>query len=141
MRRDIIHAWSCDGEHFLDDTALARHMAARIDAGEDLVDFTREGCWFRLTYEDQRIPPAANVRADPFWRLRTYRVALFTNSPHCTGGNLFTSAWPEGYSHEPLRVIAREAPGAPEIADGTLHDIIHVLRSIGIVLWPDRHDV
>ena len=136
------HAWFCDGEHFEDDDSLARYMAARIDAGEEGVLFAREGCMFRLTYEDSEHPATMTQPADPFWRRRTYSVGLLTNSSTCTVGNVFTTAWPRDYRHEPVNVVAKDAtPDAPVIVDGTMHDVSHVLTEIGIVLWPERYGV
>ena len=129
------------GEHFADDEALARHLAARIDAGEERVMFAREGCMFRLTWEDRRFP-ATTPPIDEFWCSRTYSVALLTNSSTCTVGNVFTTAWPRDYRHEPVKVIAKDAPSdAPVIVDGTMHDVSRVLSGMGIVLWPERYAI
>jgi len=142
MRPDGKHAWMSEsGEHLVDDEALARHLAARIDAGDERVMFAREGCMFRLTWEDQRFPETTPP-VDATWRSRTYSVALLTNSSTCTVGNVFTAAWPNGYRHEPLRVVATDAPSdAPVVVDGTMHDVSDVLSGIGVVLWPERHDL
>ena len=143
MGQDIIHQWSCDaGEHFEDDEGLARQLADRIDDGEELVMFAREGCMFRLTYEDREYPATATPPVDAHWRSRTYSVTLLTNSPTCVGGNVFTSTWPRGYTHAPVQVVAKDAPSdAPVIVDGTMNDVLRVLTGIGIVLWPERYDL
>ena len=135
MRPDMVHGWSCDEEHFEDDAALARHLAASIDAGVDVLRFMREGCLFRLTYQDERVPPPA----DPFWRTRTYAVELVTNSPNCTGGNLFTTAWPDCYTHSPVRVVAEQDSDDVQIKDGTYRDVLGVLTRVGMVMWPERY--
>jgi hypothetical protein len=138
----MMHAWSSDGEFFEDEDALARHLAVRIDSGEDRVMFNREGCWFRLSYTDVESPATMTPPVDSYWRNRTYTVDLVTNSPSCTGGNVFTSTWPNGYSHEPVHVVARNASSdAPAIVDGTVRDLSRVLTSIGIVLWPEHYEV
>jgi hypothetical protein len=143
MRPDVRHAWMSEsGEHFADDEDLARHLAARIDAGDERVMFAREGCMFRLTWEDWPAPATVTPPVDAFWRSRTYVVTLLTNSSTCTVGDVFTSTWPTGYWHEPVQVVAKDAPSdAPVIVDGTMHDLSRVLTSIGIVLWPERYDL
>ena len=95
----------------------------------------REGCWFRLTYRDERVPPPA----DSFCRARTYTVELLTNSPNCTGGNLFTSEWPDGYTHEPVNVVAEQDSDDVQIKDGTYRDVLEVLTRFGTVMWPERY--
>jgi len=142
MRPDIRHAWMSEsGEHFADDEALARHLAARIEAGDERVLFARGGCMFRLTWEDRRVPETIPP-GDAFWRSRTYSVTLLTNSSTCTVGNVFTATWPNGYRHEPLRVLATDTPSdAPVVVDGTMHDVSRVLTGIGLVLWPERYDL
>ena len=135
MCPDIMHAWSCDEEHFEDDAALARHLAARIEDGENHISFSREGCWFRLDYEDREYPATMTPPADAFSRSRTYSVILVTNSPNCRGGNVFTATWPDGYTHGPVQVVARDAPpDARIIPDGTVSDVLHVLTGIAVVL-------
>ena len=143
MRPDVRHAWMGEwGEHFADDEALAGHLAARIDAGDERVMFAREGCMFRLTWEDSPLPATVTPSVDAFWRSRTYVVTLLTNSSTCTVGSAFTSTWPSGYRHEPVRVVAKDAPSeAPVIVDGTMQDLSRVLTGIGIVLWPERYDL
>jgi len=144
MVRDTQHAWSCDmGEYFEDDEALARQLATRIDDdGEDRIMFAREGCMFRLTYEDRPYPATMTPPVDESWRSRTYSVTLLTGSPNCSGGNIFAATWPSGYTHEPVQVVAKDAPAdAPAIADGTVHDVSRVLSGIGVVLWPDLYDL
>ena len=143
MRPDIRHAWMSEsGEHFADDEALARHLAALVDAGEERAMFAREGCMFRLTWEDWPLPETVTPPADAFWRSRTYVVTLLTNSSTCTVGSVFTSTWPTGYWHEPVQVVAKDAPpDAPIVVDGTMHDLSRVLNGIGIVLWPERYDL
>ncbi len=143
MRPDLEHAWTCDEKRFDDEHALARHMAARIDAGEERVLFARNGCMFRLTYEDRSLPTTTvTPPVDAFWRSRTYRVTLITNSPTCVGGNVFTATWPDGYAHPPVKVIAKDAPlDAPAVVDGTQNDVVRVLTGIGIVLWPGLYDL
>ena len=142
MRPDMMHTWSSDGEFFEDEDALARQLAVRIDSGEDRVMFNRDGCWFRLSYTDVESPPTMTPPVDSYLRNRTYTVDLVTNSPACTGGNVFTSTWPDGYSHEPVHVVARDASSdAPATVEGTVHDVARVLTSIGIVLWPEHYKV
>jgi hypothetical protein len=123
----------CDGEHFADDDALARHLAGRIDAGEELISFARKGCWFRLEFEDEAVDPAA--------RTRVYAVTLITNSPQCTGGNVFTATWPDGYVSESVSVTLEDAPDATTRTERAVCDISRVLTGIGIVLWPELHEV
>jgi hypothetical protein len=142
MRPHMLHAWSCDDEHFEDDAALARHLAARIDAGQNGISFAREGCWFRVDYEDGAPPATMTPPVDAFLRSRTYSVTLITNSPNCTGGNVFTATWPGGFIHEPALVVAQDAPpDAPVIVDGTANDVRRVLTGMGSVLWPDLYDI
>ncbi len=141
MRPDIVHLWSCDGEHFEDDDALARYVAARIEAGEDRVMFAREGCMFRLVYEEEEDPAAATPPQDAFRRRRTYIVTLLTNSPTCIAGNVFTDAWPRGYRHGPVQAVAKDAPpDAQFVVDGTMNEVGRLLAGMGSVLWPERHD-
>jgi hypothetical protein len=142
MCPNIRHAWSCDEEHFEDDAALARHLATRVDDGENHISFSREGCWFRLDYEDREYSATGTPPVDAFSRSRTYSVILITNSPNCTGGNVFTATWPDGYTHGPVRLVARDAPpDARVIPDGTAGDVLHVLTGMAVVLWPDRTDL
>lgn len=119
-----IRQWMCDGEHFEDDEALARHLAGRIGAGQVLVSFSRLGCWFRLGFEG-----------------RIYTVTLVTNSPHCAGGNVFTATWPDGYASEPVDAPERDAPDDTASVDRTMQDVSRVLTSIGTALWPDLYGV
>ena len=143
MCPELKHAWMSEsGEHFADDGALARHLAARIDAGEEGVLFSREGCMFRLTYADGPHPTNGDSPVAAFWRNRTYSVTLVTNSSTCVGGNVFTATWPDDYAYEPVQVIAKDAPSdAPVFADGTMRDISGVLTAIGVVLWPELYDL
>jgi hypothetical protein len=129
--RNETHQWSCDGQHFADDDALARHLVGCIDAGEVPVSFSRSGCWFRLGFEDEA--------GDPSSRSRVYTVTLVTNSPQCAGGNVFTATWPNGYVSEPVGVAVEDAPDAKASGDRTMHDISRVLSSIGTVLWPELY--
>jgi len=124
---DDTQQWMCDGEHFGDDAALARHLAGRLGAGEAPISFARMGCWFRLGLEDDAAAPSS--------RRRVYTVTLVTNSPHCAGGNVFTTTWPDGYVSEPVDATAE---GAEESAgaDRAARDISRVLAEIGGVLWP-----
>ena len=104
--------------------------------------FARQGCMFRLTWEDWPPPKTVTPPADAFWRSRTYVVTLLTNSSTCTVGSVFTSTWPTGDWHEPVQVVAKDAPpDAPIVVDGTMHDLSRVLTGIGIVLWPERYDL
>ena len=142
MCPDMRHAWTCDAKRFEDDDALAGYMAERIDAGEEGVLFARGGCMFRLTYEDRPIPATVNPPKDAIWRSRTYSVTLVTNSPTCIGGNVFTTTWPNDYTHEPVQVVATDgSPDAPVIVDGTMHDVRRMLAEIGVVLWPESYDL
>jgi hypothetical protein len=143
MPRDTIHMWSCDaGEYFEDDDGLARRLASRIDDGEERVMFAREGCMFRLTYEDRPQTASTTPPADALWRSRTYSVTLLTNSPTCIGGNLFTATWPNGYEHPPVRMVAKDAPSdAPVIVGDSMNDLLRLLTGIGTVLWPERYDL
>ena len=141
MPRDIVHMWSCDaGEHFEDDAGLAKRLAGRVDDdGEERVMFAREGCMFRLTYEDT-FPADPRPLENEFRRSRVYSVTLLTNSPTCAGGNVFTATWPNGYVHPPVRVVDRDPPSdAPVIVDGTMNDLLRVLGDIGTVMWPERY--
>ena len=135
------HMWMCDaGDHFRDDDAMAERLAERIDAGDERIMFSREGCMFRLTYEDR--PYAETVSATDWRRSRTYSVVLLTNSPTCVGGNLFAATWPSGYAHEPVRVMAKGAStDASTNVDGTRKDISGILTSIGVVVWPELYDI
>ena len=142
MCPDMRHAWTCDAKRFEDDDALAGYMAERIDAGEEGVLFARGGCMFRLTYEDRPIPATVNPPKDAIWRSRTYSVTLVTNSPTCIGGNVFTTTWPNDYTHEPVQVVATDgSPDTPVIVDGTMHDVRRMLAEIGVVLWPESYDL
>ena len=142
MCPDMRHAWTCDAKRFEEDDALAGYMAERIDAGEEGVLFAREGCMFRLTYEDRPIPATVNPPKDAIWRSRTYSVTLVTNSPTCIGGNVFTTTWPNDYTHEPVQVVATDgSPDTPVIVDGTMHDVRRMLTEIGVVLWPESYDL
>lgn len=143
MCPDLKHPWMSEsGEHFADDEALARHLAAQIDAGKEGALFSREGCMFRLTYADSPYPTNATSPVDAFLRRRIYSVTLVTNSSTCVGGNVFTATWPNDYTHEPVQVIAKDAPSdAPVIVDGTMNDVSRVLTGIGVVLWPELYDL
>ena len=124
---DDTQQWMCDGEHFGDDAALARHLAGRLAAGEAPVSFARMGCWFRLGLGDDAAGPSAPRRA--------YTVTLVTNSPHCSGGNVFTATWPDGYVSEPADAAAEGAAEAAS-SDRAEREIARVLAEIGSVLWP-----
>jgi hypothetical protein len=127
MCPETAHRWSCDGEFFDDDHALAARLATRVDAGDDAASFTRDGCWFRLLWSDETGPVSPE---DGGGRGRTYRVELVTNSPRCARGGVFESAWPEGYVHE----------GATARPGGTADDIVGILAGMGRVLWPDVYE-
>ena len=136
----MVHSWMCDaGQVFENDDGLARRLASRLDEGDLRIMFSRDGCMFRLTFEDKTYPPSAHM-AD-YLLSRTYTVTLAGYSPSCAGERAFAAAWPEAYAHGPVQIVARDAPeGAPAIADRTMKDISGVLTSIGVVLWPELYE-
>lgn len=135
----MVHPWMCDtGQLFENDDGLARRLASRLDEGDQRIMFSRDGCMFRLTYEDKMYPPSAHM-AD-YLLNRTYTVTLTNYSPSCAGEHVFAATWPEAYTHHPVQIVANDAPeDAPVIADGTMKDVSRVLTSIGVVLWPELY--